>query len=374
MMELSQAIPEVVHLEVGDPDFTTPDHIIQAAATEAARGFTKYTPSAGFMSLRELIAEKLAARNKLDVDPSRVIVSVGAAGGLFTSLLAILDPGDEVLVPDPGFAGYPAQVHVQRAISRHYPLLPSSGFAPDLDALEANVSNRTKAIVVNSPGNPTGAVYDTRIFQTIVDIADRHDLWVISDECYDEMVFGRAMASTAISDTMGRVISVFSFSKTYAMTGWRVGYVVAPAAIADTIVKLQESVYACASSVSQKAAEAALTGPQHVVAGMRDAYRGRRDLAVGILEEMGIGYVRPEGAFYLMVDISPGGASAEFAERLLVDKHVAVVPGIAFGPHGEGFVRISLASSPEAIETGLRRLGAMLSPVPASAGKPSGGG
>jgi aspartate/methionine/tyrosine aminotransferase len=356
MMELARAMPDVVHLEVGDPDFITPQHIIDGAAAAATAGFTKYTASAGLLSLRELIAAKVTARNRLPTTADQVVVTTGGGGGLFTTMLALLDPGDEVLIPNPWWPGYPALVHVARGISKPYPLDRNHGYAPDLDALEARVGPRTKAIVVNSPANPTGAVYGEETLRGILTIAQRHDLWVVSDECYDEIVFEGTHVTAATLGERDRVITVFTFSKSYAMTGWRVGYVVASTEFAQVLTKLQEPVNACTSAISQKAAEAALLGPQDCVGRMRDSYRARRDLATALLDREGIGYVRPRGAFYLMVDISAAGSSADFAHHLLTDYHVATVPGDAFGPGGQGMVRVSLSASEEALRTGLARL------------------
>jgi aspartate aminotransferase len=356
MATLARAVPDVLNLGVGDPNFGTPAHVIEAAAQAGRDGFTKYTPSDGFATLRELIAEKARARNGLDASTEQVVVTTGGCGGLFTSLLVLLDPGDELLLPDPGWANYPPMAHVLRAVPVLYPLDPSHGWAPDLDALEARITPSSKAMVVNSPGNPTGAVYDRDVLAGILELARAHDLWVISDECYDEIVFDGRHVSAATVAEPDRILTVFTFSKTYAMTGWRLGYVVAPLAVAPALAKAQEPVVGNASSISQKGAEAALTGPQDCVADMCAAYRERRDAAVALLDAAGVGYVRPRGAFYLMVDVSPAGDALSFARRLLAEQHVSVVPGSAFGPGGEGWVRVSLCVDPETLTAGLDRL------------------
>jgi aspartate/methionine/tyrosine aminotransferase len=360
MAELARKVPDVTRLEVGDPDFITPQHIIDAAAAAAAEGFTRYPPSAGYPRLRELIAEKVTRRNHLPTTADQVVVTTGGGGGLFTTFLALLDPGDEVLIADPGWSGYPAQVHVQNAVTGRYPLDRSQGFGLDPEALERKITPKTKVIVVNSPSNPTGGVYGRDELRRVVEIAARYDLWLVSDECYDEMVFEGEHVTMATLGERHRIITIFTFSKSYAMTGWRVGYVVAPAPIAEVIGKLQEPVVASASSISQKGAEAALLGPQDCVGRMRDSYRDRRDLALALLDEAGVGYVRPRGAFYLMVDISPAGTSMDFARRLLLEEKVATVPGSAFGPGGEGMVRVSLATARDALESGVTRLAAMV--------------
>jgi aspartate/methionine/tyrosine aminotransferase len=367
MAELARKIPDVTHLEVGDPDFITPQHIIDAAAAAATEGFTHYPPSAGYPRLRELIAEKVSRRNHLPTTADQVVVTTGGGGGLFTTFLALLDPGDEVLIADPGWSGYPAQLHVQNAVSRRYSLDRTRDFALDPDALERAITPNTKVIVVNSPSNPLGGVYGREELRRVVEIAAQRDLWIVSDECYDEMVFEGQHVTMATLGERDRIITVFTFSKSYAMTGWRIGYVVAPAPVAAVIGKLQEPVVASASSVSQKAAEAALLGPQEIVGRMRDSYRARRDLALALLDAAGVGYVRPKGAFYLMVDTSPAGPSMEFAQRLLVEDKVATVPGSAFGPGGEGMVRVSLATAPDVLEGGLTRLAAMVKRKPTRA-------
>jgi aspartate/methionine/tyrosine aminotransferase len=360
MADLARKVQDVVRLEVGDPDFVTPDHIIEAAAAAAKAGYTGYPPSAGYPRLRELIAEKVTRRNHLPTTPDQVVVTTGGGGGLFTSFLALLNPGDEVLVSDPVWPGYPAQIHLQNAVLKRFPLDRWRGFALDPDAIERSITPRTKVLVINSPCNPTGAVYGVDELKRVVEIAERHGLWVISDECYDEIILEGETVSLATLGGRDRIITVFSFSKTYAMTGWRIGYVVTSPEMAAIIGKLQEPVVASASSLSQKGAEAALLGPQVVVGQMVDSYRERRDLAMELLDGEGIGYVRPRGAFYLMVDTSPAGDSLQFARRLLMEEHVATVPGSAFGPGGEGMVRVSLASSIETLEFGLRALAACL--------------
>jgi aspartate/methionine/tyrosine aminotransferase len=357
IMELALELPDAIRLEIGDPDFTTPAHIVDAAADAARNGFTHYAPSAGLATLRALIAEKVAARNGFACRPEQVVVTTGACGGIHACLLALLDPGDELLVPDPGWTTYVPMAHACGVTAVPYPLDRARGFALDAAALEQRLSPRTRALVVNSPGNPTGAVATREELERVLELAAARGIWTISDECYEELVFeGQHLSPAALGDPE-RVVSAFSFSKSYAMTGWRVGYVVAPAHLAPLLARAQEPIVSSASTISQKAAEAALTGPQEVVAEMREAYRARRDAAVALLDAAGVGYVRPGGAFYLMVDVSAAGlSSAEFAERLLVERHVAVVPGSAFGAGGEGLVRVSLAASSDAVETGLGRL------------------
>lgn len=361
VMDLVLRMPDAIRLEIGDPDFGTPEHIIEGAARAARAGFTHYTPSAGLASLRELIVEKVATRNGIACTPNDVVVTTGACGAIHAALLALLDPGDEVLVPDPGWTTYVPMAIAAGVTPVPYPLDRGHGFAVDPAAVEARIEPRTRAVVVNSPGNPTGAIADREVLHQLVDLTRARGLWLVSDECYEELVFDGEHVSPAALGGRGHVVSVFSFSKTYAMTGWRVGYAVAPGSIAALLAKAQEPLVSSASTISQKAAEAALLGPQDAVAEMRDAYRRRRDTALALLDGAGVGYARPGGAFYLMVDVSASGeTSEEFARRLLLDQAVAVVPGSAFGAGGEGMVRISLAAAESAIQTGLARLAAAL--------------
>jgi aspartate/methionine/tyrosine aminotransferase len=357
MLDIALEAPDPLMLVGGDPNFTTPGHIIDAAARAAHDGATGYSHGGGIVALREAAAAKVRDRNGLPARAEEVCITTGGCGGLFTSLQLILEPGSELLVPDPGWSNYPAMAHVLHATAVGYPLDPADGFSLDPDDLAARITPRTRAVVVNSPGNPTGTVEAADRLRAVVAIAERHDLWVISDECYDELVFEGAHVSTATVGAAERVISVFTFSKSYAMTGWRVGYVVAPASFTELLVLEQEPVVSCASTVSQHAALAALAGPQDCVGLMRDAYRDRRDLAIAELEDRGVGCVRPRGGFFLMVDISPTGLDSwTFCRRLLDEEGVAVVPGVAFGACGEGFVRVSLAAAPERVSEGVRRL------------------
>jgi aspartate/methionine/tyrosine aminotransferase len=357
MADIARQAPDPILLVGGDPNFTTPQHIIDAAAEAARNGATGYTYGGGIAPLREAIGEKVRARNGLDAGFDQVCVTTGGCGGLFTSLLMLLDPGDEVLVPDPGWSNYPAMAHVLHATAVGYPLDPAAGFSLDPDRLAALVSERTRAIIVNSPGNPTGAVETRERLVAAAEIAERHDLWLISDECYDELIFEGEHLSTATVADPARVITIFTFSKSYAMTGWRIGYVVAPAQVSEQLALYQEPVVSCASTISQHAALAALQGPQACVGVMRDAYRARRDLVVEALSSEQVPHVVPHGSFFLMADISETGlASWDFCHRLLEEVGVAVVPGAAFGPGGEGFVRISLAAAAEGVAEGTGRL------------------
>jgi aspartate aminotransferase len=355
MAELARRIPDVIRLDVGDPSFNTAAHVREAAFAAMAEGYTKYTPSGGYATLRRSLSEKVRSRNAIAAEPDDIVVTAGGCGGLFTSLMTLLDPGDEVLVPDPGWPNYRAMIHVLGATSVGYPV-DLRGGTVDADVVESLVTDRTKAIIVNSPNNPTGAVYGADALADLAAVGAQKDLWVISDECYDEIVFDTTHMSIAAVAPSDRLITIFSFSKTYAMTGWRLGYAVASRAFADELLKAQEPVHGNASSVSQKAAEAALAGDQDQVSQMRSAYARRRGLALGMLDAAGVDHLVPDGAFYVMVDVSALGTSMDAALSLLEHDHLSVVPGSAFGECGEGWARVSLCIPDDTLREGLERM------------------
>ena len=358
LMELALRDPQAIRLEVGEPDLTTPEHIIEAAAADARAGHTGYSSSTGLTELREALAERVTRTTGRVTTPDEVIVTHGAMHGLTMALQSALAPGEEVLLPDPEFPNWRmAAVSAGLAVGT-YPTRASAAFVPDPADVERAVTEQTRAIVVCSPNNPTGAVYPRAVLQEIVDIAQRHDLWVLSDECYEEFSFDARHVGMTELDPDGRVLSFFTFSKSHAMTGWRVGYVVVPdPTVHDLMGQLAEATISCPSTIGQRAALAALRGPQDHVSQARDDYRERRDAAVSLLSARGIGCVRPAGAFYLMVDVSAATTDSDaFARRLLAERHVAVAPGSTFGAAGEGFVRVSLAAGRDAVLEGLERL------------------
>ena len=349
-------MPGVIRLEVGEPNFPTPAHIIEAAHRAANEGFTKYGPTAGLQSLRELLAERVSRINGYPVTPTQVSVSVGGVQGILAALAAVLDPGDEVLIPDPAWPNYEMAILLRGAVPVHYPLYSEQGFVPQPEDIEPLITGRTKLLIINSPSNPTGAVFPRETIEALVALAQRHDSYLLSDEVYDELVFEGEHVSPAMYDAE-RTIAIYAFSKTYAMTGWRVGYVVANEAIAKIIAKIQEPMISCVASPVQKAAEAALTGPQECIRSMRDSYRERRDAVVALLKEEGNYVYTPRGAFYIMVDVSAAGLnSRQFALNLLETCQVAVAPGTAFGHLGDHFVRISMATEKGLLLEGVHRL------------------
>jgi aspartate aminotransferase len=359
VMELAWAQEDVIHLEVGEPSFPTPPHVVEAAARAARDGWTRYVPSAGIPQLREAIAEKLRKRNRLEVDPAQVIVTAGGVGALQAAMMALLEAGDEVLIPDPGWPNFRMIAGLLQAPERLYTPLREHGFLPTVADLERACGARTRAVVLNSPSNPLGTIIPPDRLRELLAFAAERDLWVISDECYDEITFDGTFASTATLGHPERVLSCYTFSKTYAMTGWRVGYLVVPPEGSGLGDKIQQALVSCVNAPAQMAALAALTGPQDVVSEMREAYRTRRDGLLALLAEQGVDYVRPTGAFYAWLDVSGRASSAkQFALELLRREHVAVAPGTAFGPSSDGWVRLSLATDIDALLEGARRLAA----------------
>ncbi|MEW6546550.1 MAG: pyridoxal phosphate-dependent aminotransferase [Bacillota bacterium] len=355
IMNLAIGMPDVIRLEVGEPLFPTPPHVVEAASRAAREGYTKYTANAGLLTLRELIARRLNEDYGLAVTADHVAVTVGGVGAVSTAVRAVVDPGDEVLIPDPGWPNYEMIVRCAGAQARRYPLLPENGFLPDPALIDRLIGERTRALIVNSPSNPLGTVFGKDLVRELVDLARRRDIFLISDEVYEKIVFEGRHHTALAFDGDGVVIAVFSASKTYAMTGWRLGYAIASPPVIAQMSKLQEAYVSCAPSVSQKAAEAALSGPQDCVEEMRRAYRENRDLAVATLDEYGIRYQRPAGAFYLWVHVGCEDSHA-FARELLQAHRVAVAPGTTFGPSGREFVRVSLAARAADIREGLVRL------------------
>ena len=357
VMELANSIDGAIRLETGEPNFNTPRHVCEAASEAAFDGFTKYTSNAGIPPLREALAAKVTERNGIDATADQVVVTSGAVAGIYSAMVSLVDPGAEMLLGDPSWPNYAQMMTLLKITPVHFPLRPEADLVPQAADVEPLITERTQAILLNSPGNPTGAVTDAAALGELMELARRHDLMVFSDEVYDEISFDGPYTPAAPLDTDGRVITFFSFSKTYAMTGWRVGYLVVPPGVSPLIVRAQEPITSCVNAPAQMGALAAVTGPQDCVAEMRDAYRQRRDLVTEFLTGRGIPHVRPRGAFYLMIDVSGSGSSGkDFVLRLLNEKHVAVVPGDTFGPGSGRFVRISLATAPDLLMEGVQRL------------------
>lgn len=361
IMDAALEVPGAITLAAGEPNFPTPPHVIDAVAAAARAGKTTYVANAGIPELRDALAEKIRTRNGYDVTAERIVVTNGGVEAIFSSLCALLDPGDGILLPDPGWPNFAMMARMLRANLLPYPLDAANAFLPAVEDLERLCDARTKVLLINSPSNPLGAVIGHDRMLAIAAFAERRGLWLVSDECYDELVFGDDFVSAGTLADPARTISIYTFSKTYAMTGWRIGYLAAPLRAAQQIAKLQEPIVSSINTPSQYGALAAVTGPQEVVGMMREAYRERRDEVCARLAHAGVAAPRPGGAFYVWVDVrSRGMTSREFTLDLLRTRGVALAPGSAFGAHGEGYVRVSLATEPAALYEGVDRLIAAL--------------
>jgi aspartate aminotransferase len=357
IMDAAWGRSDVIHLEVGQPDFPTPPHIVEAAHRAMLDGHTGYTPTAGIPALRVALADKIRYRNGYSVLPGQVVLGNGGDQALHATLTAMTVPGDGILLPDPAWPNFDMMATLLGLPVAHYPLTAAGGYVPEVSDLERLVTPGTRVLVLNSPSNPLGSVIGRERMTEILAFAAAHDLWVLSDECYDEIAFDEVPVSPAALDRDGRVASVYSFSKTYAMTGWRLGYIAAPPPLAEVLAKVQEPLVSCLNTPTQYAALAALESPPEVLAGMVGAYRRRRDAVTDQLQQLGMTAFRPAGAFYTWVDVSAAGLGArEFALRLLAEESVALAPGTAFGPGGEGHVRMSLAASEADLVEGASRV------------------
>ncbi|QNK82151.1 pyridoxal phosphate-dependent aminotransferase [Nakamurella sp. PAMC28650] len=356
------ATPGAVHLQLGEPDFPTPQRIVRAADRAAVAGLTRYAPSAGLPRLREVICHKLARDNHWEgLDPDQVLVTAGGVGGLHAAYRAILDSGDDVLVPDPGWPNLASLALAVGARPVRYRLDPVTGSFDGISRLDAVVTSRTRAIVINTPSNPTGAVFTDAQQAALGEWAAARGIWVISDECYDQLWFDRPNTAFALASPGVPCVTAFSLSKSYAMTGWRVGYSVGPPELIARMTRVQETIASSVNTPVQWAAVEALEGPQDDVATMRDCYRTRRDAAVATASALGLEHAVPSGAFYLWLTLpAEVNDSARFALELLAQRGIATAPGSAFGPAGQGHLRISLAAAPSDIERGLTEIADLL--------------
>lgn len=353
--KLKQDGIDVISFSLGEPDFDTPKHICDAAADAMYRGETHYAPSAGIPELRSTIADKLRTENKLDVDESNVLVTPGAKQAIFEIMMSVLDDGDEAILFDPAWVSYDPCIKFAGADSVWVPTDPDNGFAPR--DISESITDKTRLIVVNSPSNPTGGVFGKDIQKQIADLAIDHDLLVLSDEIYEKIVYDTEHFSIGAMDGMHeRTITVNGFSKAYAMTGWRLGYVAAAPDIFKGLLKIHSHSVSSATTFAQYGGVAALTGPQEPVEEMVKEFKVRRDILIDGLNSFGIKCNKPEGAFYAFADVSEYGNGDKVTEKLLADAHVAVTPGSAFGPSGKDFIRISYATSQERIREALDRV------------------
>lgn len=357
--DVASRMKDVVSLGVGEPDFVTPWRIREAAIYSIERGYTTYTSNAGLPELRELVSAHLEALYDVSYDPyEEIVITVGVSEGLDLALRTLLNPGDEVIYAEPCYVSYAPGISFAGGVGVPVVTRGEDGFRLHPDAVEAAISERTKAILLCYPGNPTGATQTREDLQRIMDLAVQHDLYVISDEIYDRLTYlGKHTCVASLEGARERTVLLNGFSKAYAMTGWRVAYVCAPQPVIEGLLKIHQYAMLCAPHVAQLAAIEALRNAESDVREMVREYDRRRRFFVSGLNSIGLTCSEPKGAFYAFPSIAASGLSSEeFAERLLYDERVAVVPGTAFGPSGEGYIRCSYAAGLEQLEEALVRM------------------
>lgn len=350
---------EIVHLEIGEPDFDTPSNIIEAAGTALYEGYTHYSPSAGIPELREAIAEYTSETRGVEVKPEQVVVTPGAKPIMFFSILALVEEGDEVVYPNPGFPIYESMINFVGAKPVPMALEEEREFRFDVSKLRDKISPRTKLIVLNSPHNPTGGVLTREDLEVIAELAEEHDLVVLSDEIYERILYeGEHISFLSLPGVQARTILLNGFSKTYAMTGWRLGYGVMPEELAAHITRLMTNSNSCTATFTQWAGVEALTGPQDASHRMVEEFQRRRDVIVpGLNSIKGIRCNNPKGAFYVFPNVEGTGMNErDFADYLMEEAGVAVLAGTSFGEYGKGFIRMSYANSVENIKKALRNI------------------
>lgn len=356
ILEIAQGMQDVIHLEIGEPQFETPHHIVEAACEALRSGDTKYTPNAGTDELRNAIAARVSKKTGRSITKENILVGVGGVEVINAVIRTICDAGDDILLPDPAWPNYQTMCTIANVNPVYYSLTEKSGFLPDLQELESLVTERTKILIVNSPSNPLGIMFDENLMKELYLFAEKHDLTLLSDEAYEDITYDKTHVSPLKFDAEGtRVVGAYTMSKSYAMTGWRIGYVVAAPSLIEQMKKLQEAYVSSVPGALQHAAARAITGDQLCVKKMRDEYAAHRLAAMRILDQAGMEYLAPNGAFYLWINVHTEDSTA-FAEEFLREKHVAVAPGSAFGVYGRSFLRVSLASTIAEIEEGLKRL------------------
>ena len=350
---------EIVHLEIGEPDFDTPAHIKEAAKRALDAGATHYGPSAGLPELREAIAKQITATRGIPVSPEEIVVTPGAKPIMFFTIMALINPGDEVIYPNPGFPIYESVINFVGGVPVPIPLLEAGGFGFDLDLFEAKVSKKTRLIILNSPQNPTGGVLGRDQIERIAEIARRFRIPVLSDEIYRQFLYAGEFVSIANLPGMKELTVILDgFSKAYAMTGWRLGYGVMPQHLAEHLTRLMVNSASCTATFVQLAGIAALEGDQSSVDAMVAEFRRRRDLFVAGLNELpGVSCASPRGAFYVFPNVTAlKRPSAEIADLLLQEAGVALLSGTAFGRYGEGYLRLSYATSEASLRKALDRM------------------
>lgn len=358
--ELEAKGMNVIHLEIGQPDFKTPENIIDAAKKAMSDGYTGYGPTLGYNELREAVADYVKEYKNINATKDNVVIVPGGKPTMFFTMLTLVEPGDEVIYPNPGFPIYESCIKFARGIPVPMPLTADNDFRPDVEKLKSLITPKTKLIIINNPGNPTGGIFEKEDILAIADILkDRPDIFVLSDEIYDRLMYdGETISIASIPEMRDRTLVLDGFSKTYAMTGWRIGYCVANVDIIKKFEMIMVNSVSCTCSFTQMAAVEALKGPQDSVVEMKNKFKERRDWLVNALNEIdGIKCCMPRGAFYAFPDISSFGLSSkEFADRLLEEEGIALAWGTSFGEYGEGHIRISYATSLENLKEAVARL------------------
>lgn len=367
MFDLAYGKKDVISFALGEPDFSTSQNILDAACIAIRSGKTKYTQNAGIKELREVCANNILKEYGIAFNAdNEIIVTAGGMGALSTAFMVLLNPGDEVILTNPGWTNYIQQISIAGGIPRPVEVFEKDEFMLTSENLEKAINEKTKALVINSPANPTGSVISNRRLEEIAEIVRKNDLYVISDDVYRNIIFeGNHNSIAKFKDMRVRTIIINSFSKSYSMTGFRVGIAAGPKDIIGMMVKYQENLVSCANSIAQYAAIEALSGSQQELRRIVCCYKKRRDIIVEEINKInGLSCVRPKGTFYLFVNIKKAGISCEeFAVRLFKKKRVVIIPGTAFGSAGEGYIRLSFATSEENIRKGIKRIKGFISNI-----------
>jgi aminotransferase len=360
LLDMAAGVKDLIALARGDPDLSTPLHIVEAAKQALDRGYTHYTHWAGMPELRKAIADKLWQDNSIRVDPeTEVLVTTGAQEAVFLVCLALLDPGDEILVPDPHYMTYDTAIALAGAKAVLVPTFEKDDFEVQPEEIVRHITTKTKAVLLVSPNNPTGGIIRPETVREIAALAEKHNFIVISDEIYEKFIYDdvQLLSIASLPGMRERTVTINGFSKTYAMTGWRIGYLAAPAGFIRALEAIKHTVSICAPAVSQAAALAALTGPQDCIQEALATYAERRLVLMKGLDELGLSYGRSHGTFYIFASVAATGLSSmDFAITLLQKAQVLVLPGSSFGPNGEGFVRFSLVAPVPRLEEAIERM------------------
>ena len=374
MLDISMGLEDVIRMGRGDPDLDTPAHIVAAGQEALASGATHYTHPQGIAPLREAIAEDIRARGGAEYEPSEIMITPGGQQGMFVIALSLLDPGDEIIVPCPGYNPYQQAAEMADAVVRKVPMTMETNFTLTAEMIEPHVTERSKILVLINPNNPTGTITPPDQVRAIAELARRHDLIVISDEIYARLTFGNNVVQpvAALPGMKERTITLSGFSKAYAMTGWRIGYLAGPRALIGPMTEVNHAFAISTAAVSQHAALAAVTGPQDCVEEMRRTYEGRRAAILEGLRAMGMGYAEPQGGFYVYADVASLGlgiGAGAFCERLLAEGRVMMYPGTIYGDHTDDFVRMSMTQPEARIREAMNRMARVVEDIRAEARK-----